>query len=104
MKKLEDVGPLNMLLILMVLAFLTVSSILCIGSRIILPIQLAKIESLRRDIRNVDPQQSQYVAGQVARWNQDIAAYQQRNALWWHDIFVPDEWNDVEYLPMPFTK
>ena len=64
----------------------------------------ARIEQLRKDMKNVSIQASEDVMGQVTKWNQDIANMKVYNKFWWADLFIPDAWNDVEFINIEERK
>lgn len=65
------------------------------------PGDLAQIEQLRRDVQRVNVAQSEDVIGQVTKWNQVIMSNKQYNKIWWADLTIPDEWDNVELIEIP---
>lgn len=66
-----------------------------------LPGDLAQIEQLRADSKDLDPTQAEDVIGQITMWNQSIRQKQTLNDQWWAAIIIPDEWDDVKLIPVP---
>ena|GEM_PF-6766617 len=62
------------------------------------------IEQLRSDIAGISGKASEDVIGQATAWNQTIRSMQAYNDRWWGNPFIPDEWDEVELLPIPRTK
>lgn len=74
---------------------------IAIAGQMVLPGELAQIEQLRRDVQHVNIQQSEDVIGQVTKWNQVIMSNKQYNKIWWADLTIPDEWDNVELIEIP---
>lgn len=65
---------------------------------------LAKIEQLRVDSAHVDPAQAEDVIGQVVEWNLKITTAQTYNHIWWAGWTIPDEWDNVQLIPVPHVQ
>ena len=71
----------------------------CIGfvaERMVLPGELAEIETLRWAARDISVLESEDVMGQVAEMNRHIAIKQTYNQLWWSAWAIPNAWDNVE--------
>ncbi len=62
------------------------------------PGAIAGIERLRQEIKACPPNASEDVMGQAVDANCRIAAYQTYNKRWWAALFVPNRWDEVEYI------
>ena len=75
-------------------------SIVAIGNKIHFPAEEARIEQLREDAAQID-QNSEDVVGQITQVNQEIKKKQALNDIFFLSLQVPNEWDDVELIPLP---
>ena len=59
---------------------------------------LAAMYQLRSAAERVDLQASEDVLGKVVDFNTSLASLKWYNNQWWADPFIPDVWNDVEFI------
>ena len=74
--------------------------IVAIGNKIHFPVEEARIEQLRADAAQID-QNSEDVVGQITQVNQEIKKKQALNDIFFLSLQVPNEWDDVELIPLP---
>ncbi len=87
---------------IIVLAFVAfMASLMWIIIMLQTPADLARVEQLRHDSAQVDPQQAEDVIGQVTETNQKIISTQTFNRQWWAGWVIPDEWQSVELIEVP---
>ena len=61
-------------------------------------VNMAEIEQLRSDVRDIAESQSEDVIGLAAEKNIEIVRWQQQNQMWWLDWMIPDGWDEVELI------
>jgi hypothetical protein len=72
--------------------------VMFIAGRVDLHGDLAKIERVRVDVRNIDLNASEDAYGIAMAWNQKIVSKQAYNRVWYLDPLIPDEWDAVELI------
>ena len=70
------------------------------GRKMSISVEMAEIGALRQDIKKLS-KDNEDVIGQATEINRKIARMQRLNNLWWADLIVPDEWEDVKPIAMP---
>ena len=92
---------LEMFLPVLVIVFGVCLFIVCLVvtvNKISVPAEVAKIEQLRIDTKDVDIRASEDILGLVVRVNMKIKSQQYFNTKWWSCLFVPDEWNSIKLI------
>lgn len=69
-----------------------------------LPGDMADIAALRVAAAQVQPNEAEDVAGQVAEMNRTIASNKAYNRIWWSALIVPNAWDTVTPITMPSIK
>ena len=72
--------------------------------RLSLPGQMAAIEQLRQDSKQIQPNQSHEVISQITKWNQTIAAYRRYRSIWWLKPIFPKDWERVDFIEIPYSR
>ncbi len=99
---LGNIGLLALFTGGILLFLVTVGAVIhAIGLRLSFPGQMASIDQLRRDVAEIEKNQSHEVLAQVTKWNQEIASAKKYRAIWWAKIVVPAGWDRVELINIP---
>jgi hypothetical protein len=99
-------GTLFVVLTAVLVAVVIVITMVLVGitNSIGFPVDQARIEQLRHDAANVDPQQAEDVIGQVTQTNQEIISMQAQNDIPIWNLSIPDGWDDIEPIPVPQSE
>jgi len=100
----SGLGMIVICLIFVFVAIGMIASIVGIANHLNFPVDLARVEQLRKDAQDIDIRGSEGIYAMVCKYNQKIAINQKWNSMWWADWFISDRWNDVESIQLPKVK
>lgn len=85
---------------MLLITYITVA----IANQINTPMDIARIEQLRKDMENIKSSNSEDVIGQATQQNQIIVEKQIWNKTLFGDFLVPDVWDTVKLIEIPKEK